>query len=236
LQEEYDDLEDQASAEGKALSRRLQRNLEMLRKAERTTIADLEKELAEIDTQKELLAHKRLEVEDQVLTADPDGPGRNLFRWDARSIQDLKEGRHPRQVKLKQLSRQRAARHRYQGQASRAEEHVSLQKRWQEVHADTRSKSPEAGSVPGIEDDLEHEADLVTRPLTKLQRSAQLAEDYAPWRSKDQKHVEKLTTVTERRWWSDDQRPKRIKTAEAKKKSLEKLAEKRKQKGFDDHA
>ena len=31
----------------------------------------------------------------------PDGPGRNVFCWDEQSIQDLKEGRHPRQVKQK---------------------------------------------------------------------------------------------------------------------------------------
>jgi hypothetical protein len=90
--------------------------------------------------------------------------------------------------------------------------------------------------VPGIEDDLEQEIDLVTRPLTKLQRSSHLAEDYAPWRTRDREHVEKLTTVTARRWWSDNKRPKRPKTAEAKKKSRVKLAEKHKQKGKGGHA
>jgi hypothetical protein len=163
--------------------------------------------------------------------ADPGtGPGRKTFRWDARSLQDLQEGRHPRQVKQKQLSRQRAERY--------LDKQVSQRNRWQEAHLGARIipvPSLEAGSVPGIKEDLEQEAHFGTGPLAKSQQSSQLAEDYAPWRSRDREHVEKLTTVTERRWWTDNKRP-RTKTAEAKKKSRVKLAEKHKQKGKGGHA
>ena len=148
---------------------------------------------------------------------------KQVKKMSARLRRDLEAGKPAYLAKIKDKRRERAAAHRKSKTSERARHRIDMDNKWHEVYDNPKSEIQPSDFVnrtrelPGVEDDIVHEAEIERRPLSQPELKAYLTEQSRT----DQHHRARM--------WSKPRWAKH-KSSQQKQRKREKQRSKRREK------